>query len=204
MPNPTDKQKEYGWLYEADNGVMLTGEISQDMLGGYNKLVLQYANKGLAQNMVSQGGGWYDMWNYVNDATGYRVINTGLIPITDKFSFNHVLTWGSADDTTATTDKSRLLSLVGRGQYQFTQYVRLIGEVGGFWQKDTYNNGTDYKQSGEKYTIALGLADGPEFMSRPELRVFASYLNDSQNGKSLQDGTADDTWNFGVQVEAWW
>jgi maltoporin len=34
---------------------------------------LQYANKGLAQNMVSQGGGWYDMWNYVNDATGYRV-----------------------------------------------------------------------------------------------------------------------------------
>ncbi|MBF3313891.1 carbohydrate porin, partial [Leptospira borgpetersenii serovar Hardjo-bovis] len=42
------------------------------------------------------------------------------------------------------------------------------------------------------------------FMSRPELRVFASYLNDSQNGKSLQDGTADDTWNFGVQVEAWW
>ncbi|NHV10583.1 maltoporin [Cronobacter turicensis] len=204
MPNPTDKQKEYGGLYEADNGVMLTGEISQDMLGGYNKLVLQYANKGLAQNMVSQGGGWYDMWNYVNDATGYRVINTGLIPITDKFSFNHVLTWGSADDITATTDKSRLLSLVGRGQYQFTQYVRLIGEVGGFWQKDTYNNGTDYKQSGEKYTIALGLADGPEFMSRPELRVFASYLNDSQNGKSLQDGTADDTWNFGVQVEAWW
>ena len=34
---------------------MLTGEISQDMLGGYNKTVLQYANKGLAQNMVSPG-----------------------------------------------------------------------------------------------------------------------------------------------------
>ena len=32
------------------------------------------------------------MWNYVNDASGYRVINTGLIPITDKLSFNHVLT----------------------------------------------------------------------------------------------------------------
>jgi hypothetical protein len=28
------------------------------------------------------------MWNYVNDATGYRVINTGLIPITEKFSIN--------------------------------------------------------------------------------------------------------------------
>ncbi|XTZ39771.1 maltoporin [Salmonella enterica] len=204
MPNPTNKQKEYGGLYDADNGVMVTGEISQDMFGGYNKLVLQYANKGLAQNMVSQGGGWYDMWNYVNDASGYRVINTGLIPITDRFSLNHVLTYGSADDTTAYTDKSRLVSLVGRAQYQFTEYVRLIGEVGGFYQKESYNNGTHYKQSGEKYTIALGLADGPDFMSRPELRVFASYLNDSEDGKSFEDGTANNTWNFGVQVEAWW
>lgn len=204
MPNPTNKQKSYGGLYDADNGVMLTGEISQDMLGGYNKLVLQYANKGLAQNMVSQGGGWYDMWNYVNDATGYRVINTGLIPITDRLSFNHVLTWGSADNITQDTDKSRLISLVGRAQYQFTDYVRLIGEAGGFYQKDTNKDGSHYKQSGEKYTVALGLADGPEFMSRPELRVFASYLNDSENGKSFQDGTANNTWNFGVQVEAWW
>ncbi|MHC0463987.1 maltoporin [Kosakonia cowanii] len=204
MPNPTKKQKAYGGLYDADDGVMLTGEISQDMLGGYNKLVLQYANKGLAQNMVSQGGGWYDMWNYVNDATGYRVINTGLIPITDRFSFNHVLTYGAAEDTTAFTDKSRLVSLVGRAQYQFTEYVRLIGEVGGFYQKDNYKNGTNYKQSGEKYTIALGLADGADFMSRPELRLFASYLNDSEDGKAFEDGTKNNTWNFGVQVEAWW
>ncbi len=204
MPNPTNKQKSYGGLYDADNGVMVTGEISQDMFGGYNKLVLQYANKGLAQNMVSQGGGWYDMWHYVNDASGYRVINTGLIPLTDKFSLNHVLTYGSANDITEYTDKTRLVSLVGRAQYQLTNYVRLIGEVGGFYQKDDYKNGTHYKQSGEKYTFAVGLADGPEFMSRPELRVFASYLNDSEDGKSFEDGTKNNTWNFGVQVEAWW
>jgi maltoporin len=41
-------------------------------------------------------------------------------------------------------------------------------------------------------------------MSRPELRVFASYLNDSEKGQSFEDGTANNTWNFGVQVEAWW
>ncbi len=204
MPNPTNKQKEYGGLYDAKNGVMLTGEISQDILGGYNKTVLQYATKGLAQNMVSQGGGWYDVWNNTQDATGYRVINTGLIPITDKFSLNHVLTWGSASDISDSIDKSNLISLVGRAQYQFTQYVRGIGEVGGFYQKDDNKDGSHYKQGGEKYTLALGLADGPEFMSRPELRVFASYLNDSEQGNSFQDGTASNTWNFGVQVEAWW
>lgn len=45
-----EKQDSYGGLYDADNGVMLTGEISQDMLGGYNKTVLQYANKGGAEH----------------------------------------------------------------------------------------------------------------------------------------------------------
>ncbi|MEY8710572.1 maltoporin [Mangrovibacter phragmitis] len=204
MPNPTNTQKSYGGLYDADNGVMLTGEISQDMFGGYNKLVVQYANKGLAQNMVSQGGGWYDMWNDTSRATGYRIINTGLIPITERFSLNHVLTWGSANNITATTDKTRLISLVGRAQYQFTNYVRGIGEAGAFYQKDTYNDGSNYKQSGEKYTIALALADGPEFMSRPELRIFASYLTDGEKRDTFRDNTASDTWNYGVQVEAWW
>lgn len=204
IPNPTNKQKEYGGLYDADNAVMLTGEISQDIWGGYNKFVLQYANKGLAQNMVSQGGGWYDMWNQTNDASGYRVINTGLLPLTDRLSFNHVFTWGAAQDISAQTNETHLLSLVGRAQYQFTDYVRAIGEVGSFWQKEEHKDGSDYKQAGQKYTLALGLAAGPEFMSRPELRLFASWLNDSEHGQSFQDGTASDTWNVGVQVEAWW
>ena len=204
MPNPTNKQEAYGGLYDAENGVMLTGEISQDMWGGYQKLVLQYANKGLAQNMISQGGGWYDMYHDTRDATGYRVINTGLLPITDRLSLNQVITWGSADNVTEFTDKSTLLSVVGRAQYQFTDYVRAIGEAGTFVQKDENKDGSDYKQAGQKYTLALGLAAGPAFMSRPELRIFTSYLNDSERGNSFQDGTASNTWNFGVQVEAWW
>lgn len=204
MPNTTQKQESYGGLYDADNAVMLTSVFSHELLGGYNKFVLQYADKGLAQNMTSQGGGWYDMWHYVNDATGYRVINTGLIPVTEKFSINHVLTWGSADDITEYTDKTRMLSFVARGQYQLTEYVRLISEVGSFYQKDTYKDNSEYKQAGEKYTIALGIADGPDFMARPELRIFASYLNDSEDGKPFEDETANNAWNFGAQIEAWW
>lgn len=76
-------------------------------------------------------------------------------------------------------------------------YVLLV--KWGFLSKDTYHNGSNYKQGGEKYTIALGLAEGPDFLSRPELRVFASYLNDSENGKPFEDGTSNDTWNFGVK-----
>lgn len=51
------KQDSYGGLYDADNGVMLTGEISQDMLGGYNKTVLQYANKGGAEHGLGAAAG---------------------------------------------------------------------------------------------------------------------------------------------------
>lgn len=65
-------------------------------------------------------------------------------------------------------------------------YVLLV--KWGFLSKDTYHNGSNYKQGGEKYTIALGLAEGPDFLSRPELRVFASYLNDSENGKPSKMG----------------
>jgi maltoporin len=144
------------------------------------------------------------MWNYTNDATGYRGIITGLIPITSKFSLNHVLTYGHAENITDYTDTTELVSLVGRAQYQWTEYVRTIGEVGTFYQKDDYKNGSNYKQGGQKYTLAMGLAAGPEFMSRPELRVFASYLNDSEHGDTFDDHTKADTWNFGVQVEAWW
>lgn len=35
---------------------MLTAELSQSFSLGYNKFVLQYMDKGLAQNAISQGG----------------------------------------------------------------------------------------------------------------------------------------------------
>lgn len=204
MLNIIKKQDSYGGLYDVDNGVMLIGEISQDMLGGYNKIVLQYVNKGLVQNMVFQGGGWYDMWNYVNDVIGYCVINIGLILIIEKFFINYVLIWGLVDDIIDYIDKMWMLLLVVCGQYQFIDYVCLIGEVGGFYQKDSYNNGISYKQVGEKYIIVLGLVDGLDFMLCLELCIFVLYLNDFEDGKLFEDQMVNNIWNFGVQVEVWW
>lgn len=62
MPNPTDAQKEIlsaeNKLYDAKNGIMATAELSHYFSSwkASQKLVLQYADKGLAQNMISQGG----------------------------------------------------------------------------------------------------------------------------------------------------
>ncbi|MBJ6930654.1 carbohydrate porin, partial [Vibrio cholerae] len=48
MVNPTDEQEDAAENF--DNGLMLTAELSQSFALGYNKFVLQYMDKGLAQN----------------------------------------------------------------------------------------------------------------------------------------------------------
>ncbi|MGL4206805.1 MAG: maltoporin LamB [Aeromonadaceae bacterium] len=204
MPNPTDEQKQAGGNYNPKNGVMLTGELSQEMLGGYNKTVLQYANKGLAQNMISQGGGWYDIWSDASDAKGYRIINTGELPLGEKAMFNHVLTYGDVDSKDAYTDNSTLFSFVVRAQYQWTDVMKSVVEAGTFSQKDSYLSGSDYKQGGQKYTVAQAWSAGPGFWARPEIRVYASYLKDGEHDNTFNGKQDNNTMNFGVQAEAWW
>ncbi|WP_422839910.1 maltoporin LamB [Aeromonas veronii] len=211
MPNPTDAQKSASKSstsegdYDSKNGVMATGEVSQYFAGsGINeKLVLQYANKGLAQNMISQGGGWYDVWKKNEDATGYRVILTGDIPVGERFSINHVFTYGKGEKLQAWHDNTELFSAVARGTYAWTDITKTLVEVGTFERTKTWTSGTEEKESGQKYTLAQAWSAGPSMMARPEIRVYASYIKDGE-AESLQNGTSDTNWNFGVQAEAWW
>ncbi|WP_429231861.1 maltoporin LamB [Aeromonas veronii] len=205
MPNPTDAQKTAGGKLDPENGVMATAEISQYFAGsGINeKLVFQYANKGLAQNMISQGGGWYDAWNLTDDAKGYRVILTGDIPVGERFSINHVFTYGKGDKLEAGHDNTDLFSAVARGSYAWTDITKTLVEVGTFERTKTKTSGSEEKASGQKYTLAQAWSAGPSMMARPEIRVYASYIKDGE-AESLQNGTSDTNWNFGVQAEAWW
>ncbi|HDN9019180.1 maltoporin [Aeromonas salmonicida] len=205
MPNPTDEQKATGGKYDPENGVMLTAEMSQYFAGsGINeKLVLQYANKGLAQNMISQGGGWYDVWQLTDDAKGYRVILTGDIPLGDKFSVNHVFTYGKGEKLQEWHDNTELFSAVARGGYAWTDIMKTLVEAGTYESTKTWTSGAEDKSSGQKYTLAQAWSAGPSMFARPEIRVFASYLKDGE-GESFNGGEDDSTWNFGVQAEAWW
>lgn len=79
------------------------------LLGSMKAEMLQYADKGLAHNMIDQGGGWYDVWNGDNsEAKGYRFINNGDIPLGDKFYVNYVLTYGKAEKYADWTDNTEL------------------------------------------------------------------------------------------------
>ena len=224
-PDPVEKSPVGGDPH-FDNGTsfMATVEFSQNFSIGYNKTVFQYANKALAHNVIDMEGGWYDAWNDNSDAKGFQIINTGEINITDNFSLNHVLQYGYASDlqTGASNgngieDNHSIIRAVARAGYQLTTYTRLLAEVGSYWEDVEYKSGNDASQDGQKYTLAYAIAPGKGLMSRPELRVYASYL--VANGDALSDspnpsmnsigavtgGSVDDTeWNFGVQAEAWW
>lgn len=200
--------------YENETSVMVTAELSQSFSAGYNKTILQYFNKALAHNAIDIGGGWYDSWNRTEDADGYSIINTGEINITDDFSFTHVLHYGYASDMTEHEDNHSIIRAVARAGYQLTTYTRLLAEVGSYWEDVEYKDGTDKSQDGQKYTLAYAIAPAKGLMSRPELRVYASYI--AVNGDDFsKDGdyylpaaygtsTDDSEWNFGIQAEAWW
>lgn len=226
MPNQTDEQEEDGDM-NFGNAVMLTAELSQSFSGGYNKTVLQFANRGLAQNMISQGGGWYDAWDAsafnvdkVNKAKGYRLINTGDIKLTDNFMFQHVFTYGYAKDHETTwlqdasstwkeVDSERLLSFVVRPAYNWSKNNKTLFELG--YYKDTKDlvGGGEYVDSGEKFTIAQVISAGDYILARPEMRFYASYIKNNERNSlnTNSDGTNardDSDIRIGAQLEAWW
>ncbi|MCA2441803.1 MULTISPECIES: carbohydrate porin, partial [Vibrio] len=57
-------------------------------------------------------------------------------------------------------------------------------------------------------TVAQAWSAGSSFWARPEIRVYASYLTGEQEinstDKFFDNKQADDTFQFGVQAEAWW
>lgn len=207
ITNDTDAQsgEQDGVYFDSDNGVMVTAEISQTIPVGYNKTVFQYATKGLAQNVVSMGGGWYDVWHDTDDATGFRIINTGEITLAKNIIISHVFTYGSADDVTATNDVD-MYSLVARPEYQWNENNKTMIELG-YYKSKTKWSGGDSKVGGEKIALAHAFTAGPGFFARPEIRFFVAYMKRTDDNEFVfNDGDLgqDDTVNFGAQVEAWW
>lgn len=207
--NPTDDQEAAA--EDLKNGLMLTAEISQSFSMGWNKFVLQYMDKGLAQNATSQGGGWYDIWSDdVSEAKGYRFISTGDIYLGDNVVVNHVLTYGQTKDYGKKeswggwTDDVTLFSFVARPTYNWSPYNKTMLELG-YFDKEIKGDADwiDDKMSGSKITIAHAITAGDSFLARPEIRFFASYFKDNE-GESFNSGKSNDTINYGVQIEAWW
>ncbi len=212
LVNPTDAQDAE--RSDLKNGVLLTAELTQGILGGFNKTVLQYGTEGYAKNFAFQGdGSWYGAETADNGADGFRIINHGVISLGDSWDLSHQLVYGVANDwNKGYSDKYQTFSAVVRPVYKWNDTMKTIFEVGYHDDTISYVNGhADDGNNGAKYTVAQAFSAGKGFWARPEIRVYASYFD--VGGKAWQ-GTAEqtpfnggkdsDTYNFGVQAEAWW
>ena len=142
--------------------------------------------------------------------------------------------YDAADRTSlAKKDSDKAFQLVVRPYLALTKMTRLYVEAG-FSTESTKNINEDgiaksSNAKNQKYTLAYAITpDASNYWSRPEIRLYATYVHSNENGQNLasygsQDNTIADydkdgkfvgfeTGNyyknhnfiFGVQAEAWW
>jgi maltoporin len=205
MANQTDAQETANDDYK--DGLMLTGELTAGMLGGFNKTVLQYFSDSYATLPIYNGAGSWTSQDGA-DGDGLRLINWGVLPFGDKVEFGHEVLFGQSNDVavngTAGSDAD-IFNVVVRPMYKWDDSMKTILELGYSHDTTTLKGASETSHDMQKYTIAQAWSAGSGFWARPELRVFASYLKGDGNFRADDKGVAqDDAYNFGVQAEAWW
>nr|WP_203130926.1 maltoporin [Aeromonas jandaei] len=217
LANDTDEQKTTinnqtgAQAGGSSNGAMLTAELTQSMLGGFNKTVAQYFTDSYSTNAVYYGAGGWTSQNG-DGGNGFRLINWGVLPVGDKVEFGHQIVYGQSDNVVIEKNNVKYkdsdadtFSVVVRPMYKWNDVMKTIAEVGYYKDNQTLN-GVKTSTDGTKYTLAQAWSAGSSWWARPEIRVFASYV---QQDDTFRPSTAgglkeDNAWNFGVQAEAWW
>ncbi|ALG54809.1 MULTISPECIES: maltoporin [Vibrio harveyi group] len=188
---------------DAKDGVMFTAELTQGLDSGFNKTVVQYGTEGYSKTMAFYGdGSWYGA-EAKDGASGYRLINWGVIGMGDSWEMGHQLVYGVGEDMWDGMNKREGFSAVIRPMYKWDDNHKTIFEAG--YAIDKQDGKED---SFGKFTVAQAWSAGSSFWARPEIRVYASYLTGEQEinstDKFFDNKQADDTFQFGVQAEAWW
>lgn len=198
--NQTDDQDDAG--FEDKDGVQLNAEVTSDVMDGYNKFVLQYANNGYAPGLYNTGGGQgYDLSAADDSADAFRIMDFGVITLSKKVDLAYGA-WYARYDRDDFDSARDVYSLSARPAYKWSDYMRTYLEVGYVSADEGYNDPDNLDDTEvTKLTLAQAWSAGPSWWSRPEIRLFATYMKDDK-GESFRG--EDDSFNFGVQMEAWW
>ncbi|MDV6252003.1 maltoporin [Vibrio sp. EA2] len=186
---------------DAKDGVMVTAELTQGLDSGFNKTVFQYGTEGYSKAFAFYGdGSWYGA--EANDgADGYRIINWGVIGLGDNWELGHQLVYGVGNDMWDGQDKWETFSVVARPVFKWDENNKTIFEAGYAIDDDD-----GFESTYGKMTVAQAWSAGSSFWARPEIRLYATYLtaDDDNDSQKFDGGRSDDTFQFGVQAEAWW
>ncbi|WP_204365713.1 maltoporin [Yersinia frederiksenii] len=209
--NPED---DYALAPNASkDGVMLTAEHTQSMMGGFNKFVVQYAT----DSMTSYNSGHSQGTKVDNNGHMLRIIDHGAINLAEKWDLMYV---GLYQDTDWDSNNGTTWYSVGvRPMYKWTNIMSTLAEVG---YDNVKSQRTGDRNGQYKLTLAQQWQAGDSIWSRPAIRVFATYANwDEKWGYNNVDGSLDrgmaqngtigtdsrgksNEVTFGAQFEAWW
>ncbi|MEO7032487.1 MAG: carbohydrate porin [Polyangiaceae bacterium] len=181
----------------------------QQVLGGDNKLALQYG-KGGGTGFGTLARFYYPDFSLYHDPaeTRFRLVDVLTVQPLDSLGGQAAFVY-QHDDQGNASSKTTWMSAGARVAYAFTEHAKLIGEVG--YDHVTKSNGSD-PQMLTKLTIAPAITAGKGFNSRPELRLFYTWAmwNEAARGATVDSGRIYTTTNklsgatFGLQGETWW
>ncbi|GEA60098.1 maltoporin LamB [Vibrio comitans] len=205
-----------GGSQEADDGLLATFILQQGLSNGFNQTVFQFGTAGYgvqAANFWGSGAYYARGTEAFNDSTGYRLINWGVISMGDSWEMGHQLAFmagqdiggqGPAGNYTGQQFDTDQYSVVVRPMYKWSDSMRTVFEAGYNAGEKINNTGTGTEDFGSgKVTIAQAWAMGDSFWARPEIRVYGSYLVDTEDDNAF--GAGEDTeYVVGIQAEAWW
>lgn len=190
-------------LSEADdtnNGFSGVVMHVANMMGGNNKLALQYA-----MGTAAGSNGVISSLTDSSDKSLLRVVDNFYIQPSPELGLQLTAVYQREDFDPGTQD---WISAGGRVSYAFHQYAQILAEVG----FDTVKPEGGDRRNLTKITVAPVISAGKGYYSRPHLRIFATYglWNDAAREAGVDSGgiytETDKTGGatFGVQGESWW
>ncbi|MEP7052165.1 MAG: carbohydrate porin, partial [Pseudomonadota bacterium] len=181
----------------------------QQLLGGDNKLAVQYGKAG-GTGFGTLARFYYPDFSLYHDPaeSRFRLVDVLTIQPMESLGGQAAFVY-QHDNTGGDSSKTDWISAGARLAFAFTEHAKLIGEVG--YDHVKKSNGAD-PQMLTKLTIAPAITAGKGFMSRPELRLFYTWAmwNESARGATVDSGRLYTTTNklsgaiFGLQGETWW
>ncbi|MBV7299810.1 maltoporin [Enterovibrio paralichthyis] len=183
----------------SDDGIFVTAVVHQNLENGFNQTAFQYGTAGYGDQLANfgQGPGYARGNSAQNEASGFRIINWGVVSFGDAWEMGHQLSYHRGIDLINGKGDSDLFSVVVRPMYKWSDTQRTIAEAGYF--SKTQDGEQD--QGGSKFTLAQAWAMGDGFWARPEIRLYGSYITDRDGDTFGSKG--DSEFVTGVQMEVW-
>lgn len=207
VPNLTDAQERAN--FPDENGLLLTSKLSHSSKKLDNHFVLQWGSEGYAQVVTkvsfdsrnpnfAQFGDRYPVELTGQSATGIRLMDYGEYRMSKDTAIMYSAYFSNLSSDDRDSD-AHSYSIVVRPAFNWTKYTKTYLELGHFKEEDN-----DFEEVSSKFTIAQAFSAGPAILDRPEIRIFASYLDSEINDRGVFRDEETDTWSVGMQMEVWW